>query len=333
MKTILKSITFMLLVAALVSCRSAGLGDQPAVPSQPAAQTQSAPDSGDTGTTNRNGGPAANSVPTARPTTPAVAALSSSLPAFDGLYWSNEVGVIPISETAVRVISGLSCEDLLSLLSAGEWLVTQQAEPQPDQAGMFSTLARMQKGDQVALIDVKGFVFSELTAEGDSAGAAQTFPGCSGTVQILQQQSLSASGVEQAEGSAMQYPFMGGCTTVDGQTQVRLFYEGPGDFRASLDFTVPAETGEYGAEESDISLSIQRSEKDYVQTFADLYASGMASVDGDEDQDGTEYYPMSEEAGVVRVTSTSPLAGEVVLTDMANDWGETQAFSAGWSCP
>lgn len=338
MKTFLKTILLILLAAVLVSCRSAAPGDKTTVTTQPGAQTQSAPTTGDTGTTAGNGGPAANAVPTARPTTPAVAALSASFPAFEGLYWTGEVNVTPVGETAVRLVSGLPCTDLLDLLSAGEWTVTEQAVPPPAQSGMFSTLARLEKGDQAALIDLKGYVFMELApvSEGEDAPLpddAEIFPGCSGTVQFLIQQAVTAEGVEQADGMAVQVPFAGGCTTVDGQTQARLFYEGPGDFRASVDFTVPAEIGEYSEDENDVSLSIQRSEKSYVQVFAEAYALGAFDGEGVEDLEGVEYYSMSEDSSVVRVTSTSPLAGEIVLTDYANDYGETQAFTAGWSCP
>lgn len=343
MKTIrkpyLKALALMLLAVALVSCRTAAPAVDPGAPTQP-AQAASTPGSGDTGTTGQNGtgGPAVDAVPTIRPTTPAVPALSASLPAFDGLYWSSEVSVMPISDTAVRIVSGLPCPDLLDLLAAGEWLVAEQAVPPPAQSGMFSTLARLEKSGQAALIDLKGYVFMELEpVSGDESAPlpenAEIFPGCSGTVQVLSEQPVSAEGVEQAEGTAVQYPFMGGCTTIDGDTQVKLYYEGPGDFRASVDFTVPAEVGEYSGEESDVSLSIQRSEKSYVGVFAEVYALGAFDGEGVEDLEGTEYYPMGEDTGMVRVTSVNPLAGEIVLNDYANDYGESQSFTAGWTCP
>ena len=338
-KSYLKTLSLTLLALALVSCRTASPAVDPGAPTQP-AQAQSTPSTGDSGTSGQNGtgGPAVDALPTVRPTTPAVAALSTDLPAFDGLYWSGEVSVMPISDTAVRIVSGLPCPDLLDLLAAGEWRIVEQAIPPTAQSGMFSTLARLEKSGQMALIDLKGYVFMEMEpVSGDEPAPlpedAEVFPGCSGTVQVLSTQPVSAEGVEQAEGAAVQYPFMGGCTTIDGDTQVKLYYEGPGDFRASVDFTVPAEVGEYSEEESDVSLSLSRSEKSYVGAFAEVYALGAFDGEGVEDLEGAEYYPMNEDTGTVRVTSTGPLAGEIVLGDYANDYGEAQSFTAGWTCP
>jgi hypothetical protein len=236
----------------------------------------------------------------------------------------------------VRLVSGMPCADLLDLLSAGEWQVTQQAVPAPDQIGLFALLALLEKGEQAALIELKDFAVAPLQIEGQPAPTpAPDDPlivGCVGTVQLLPLQQVSAAGEVQAEGPALQYPFGKGCQYFDQQVQVSLLYEGPGDLRASVEFTVPQRVGEYSVDESELSLRIVRSPRRYVEIFAQAYASSAASGEFQDLEQGVEFYPESDDVGRVVVHSVNPLAGEIILTDFFGE-SDTQTFQAGFLCP
>lgn len=281
----------------------------------------------------------AGQLPTPRPTTPAVAALSNHFPVFEGLYWTGEVGVTAAGENSARVMTGLPCSNLIDLLSAGEWRITERAVPDPSQGGMFSVMALLEKTDQVALVNLKDLSPVEIQMDGSPAPAqaAEGEPeitGCTGTIQVLPVVSLSAAGEQQAEGEAMVYPLNNGCINYGDGTEVSLLYEGPGDFRAAVTFTVPNETGEYDVYDTDFELQVTRLDKRYVALFAEAYAQasvGMEEEDEEEELLGPTFYPMSDEAGTVTVTSIHPLAGEINLIDFMGEM-DTQSLHTSFLC-
>jgi hypothetical protein len=276
-----------------------------------------------------------DAVPTRVPVTP-VEALAQDYPAFDGLYWTGELGVEPLGANAARLSAAMSCADLLDLLSSGEWRLVEQARPRPESAGMLPLMALMELGDRAAFVEIREAAPAQFSLDGEPLPepdpAEEPLTGCAGLVWVLPRLAVSAAGVEAAEGEALQYPLFGGCTVDGDAAQVRLFYEGPGDFRASVEFAIPAAVGEYATEDVEVSLAVQRSGKRLVETFSAMYARGMFNG-GDED-DSAEFYPTHEDSSRVVVRSARPLAGEIILTDYASETtGRSQSFRAPFQCP
>lgn len=327
-----------LLIAGLLLLAGCKSGGPAPVQTQPAASTGLPPaETVDSPPAGEDTAPGATPLPTLRPTSPAVEALSAGYPAFDGLYWTPEVAVTAMGQDAVSLMSGLPCSDVLGILSSGEWLVDQVAVPPDQMAGMASTLALLSRGERVLFADLKDLHTAPVLLEGEPTptpdpAADPPITGCVGALQPISVQQVSAQGSQQAEGQALQFPLLTGCTLYGDQVSASLFYEGPGDFRAWVSFTVPYAAGAHQADWETATLEFARSDQGYVDQFAAAYAGGSLTGEVGNEEESAEYYPMEESTGTVTLRSLDPLTGEVHFGDWMDDYGEMQTFQAGFQC-
>ena len=348
MKDILKIILLLFLILTLTACQG-GAAKPAAVASEGVTQSAQVaePGTGTSGNTtsgadpqnSTSGAPAAPSAsPTPRPTTPAVESRAAQYPVFEGLYWTKEVGVKMSGPTQAELLSPLSCDNLLSLLSSGEWRLVQHYPAPEQQRGMASTLALLARGDQLALVDLREMSLSASAETGETApeeaeadaSAAPAFPGCVGKIEIAPLQQITAEGVEQAQGEARVYPWSTGCQVVEGVVQLSLFYEGPQDLRALLSFSVPEQVGKFPINPEDASLTTFRSEMSMIEILALSYTQSPSGEMSSLEAQSVEFLPTGD-PGRVTVSAVAPLTGEIELHGWSSDQG-TQSLKAGFQC-
>lgn len=280
----------------------------------------------------------------ARPTLPAVEALSALMPSFDGLYWTSDLLVESHGASSLRVLAGMPCQQVLSLLSSSEWLLTKQVPANNQVNGMIPALALMERNGEFLFIKLKDIISGTPGASGTEQAAVDTTPtpdsgavatevlaGCQVNISRLVSQSYEAHGVEEAQGTALGYPLLMDCLVSDDDVTVSIFYEGSGDFRAFLQFDAPNKVGEYPLNSSGLSLNI------YHTPLSVMDFMGQTLSEGDDssmDSLGTTFGASSDNdnPGMVTVRSLDPLAGEVQFNGLVDESGNSQTFQAGFQC-
>lgn len=284
----------------------------------------------------------------ARPTLPAVEALSTLMPSFDGLYWTSDLLVERHGESSLRVLAGMPCSQVLPLLSSGEWLLTEQV-PANDQAnGMLPALALMERNGEFLFLKLKDIGGITPATPGVEQGTPTLTPdpgaiatpgtdllnnpaGCQVNISRIGLQPVEAHGVEEMQGTALGYPLLMDCLVTSDQVAVSMFYEGSGDFRAILQFNAPNTVGEYPLDTSGAGTSVDIFHA--PMNVMDFMSQLSTAVDSNSsDSLGTSYYGSSESSGTVNIRSNDPLTGDVQLDGLADESGNTQSFRAGFRC-
>ena len=278
----------------------------------------------------------------AGPALPALEALSALMPSFDGLYWTSDLLVETHGSSSLRVLAGMPCDQVLSLLSSGEWLLTKQVPANEQTNGMIPALALMERKDESLFLKLKDIVSGSPIASVTQQVAADPTPtldlgaaplevldGCQVNITRLVSQSIEAHGVEEAQGTALAYPLLMDCLVSPDGVTVSQFYEGSGDFRAFLQFDAPNTIGEYPINSLGLSLNI------YHTPMSVMDFMGQTGTEGDGssmDSLGTAFSAASDESGLVTVLSLDPLTGEVQLNNLRDESGNSQTFRAGFQC-
>lgn len=309
--------------------------------------TKPQPASGTASPTTAAVAPFESATPAPRPTLPPAQSLAALLPSFSGLYWTLDLMVQARGE-AVQVVAGLPCGQVIDLLSSGEWRLTKHVVPSGPAAALFPTLVLMELGDRAILLKVRDIGTGAPAAIGTdgapvptntptpSAATTSTLPaippGCQVSIEPLAAQQVEAHGVEEAQGQALGYPLPMGCMFMGDTITVNMFYEGPGDFRASLLFDVPNSTGEHLVSADGLSLNVFHDSMNVMDLFAQAYTGIGTDASENEPEEGTKFEPTVEYPGKVMIQSLDPLAGEIMLDGLADPDGKAQSFRAGFRC-
>lgn len=280
-----------------------------------------------------------------RATLPAVLALSTQMPAFDGLYFNSDLLVENHGENA-RILAGLPCGQLLALLSSGEWRLTNNIPLNPQFAGFIPGYALMERNGEYLLLKFKDLVPELQALPGEEQIGTSSPPtvvtsetvvsnipvGCQVTISMIVPQPIEAHGVEEVQGQALGYPLMKDCLITDDSFSVSMFYEASGDFRAMLQFEGSRVVGEQPVSFSELSLQVfhfPMSTLDFLEQYFSHY--NLEDTESIDDQ-GITYTAGTEAPGMVTITSLVPLAGEIQLDNMVDESGNLQTFKAAFNC-
>ncbi|HEX7567849.1 MAG TPA: hypothetical protein VF355_04725 [Anaerolineaceae bacterium] len=284
----------------------------------------------------------------ARPTLPAVEALSTLMPSFAGLYWTSDLLVERHGDSSLRVLAGMPCRQVLSLLSSGEWLLTKQIPANEQAQGMIPALALLERSGESLFLKLKDIAaVTPATPAADQGtptstpdpGAATTpgtdqlndQAGCQVNIARLVSQSFEAHGAQEAQGTALGYPLLMDCLVSSDGVTVSQLYEGSGDFRAFLQFDAPNMVGKYPLKTSGtaVHVNIFHTPMSVIDYMSQLFP---ADPNNSSDILGIDYYGSSDSSAMVNIRSIDPLAGDVQLDGLADESGNLQSFSAGFQC-
>jgi hypothetical protein len=286
---------------------------------------------------------ATGSLAISRPTLPSVEALSTLIPAFDGLYWSSDLLVEKHGDTTARVLAGMPCAQVLALLSSGDWLLTRQLPKNEQTGGTIPELALMERNGEFLFLKIRDIVSASSSASvgGQTPPAAQTpdlapssfdpnnISGCQILIAKIVPQSIEAHGTEELQGTALGYPLLMDCLYSTNDVTVSVFYEGAGDFRALLQFDTPNTIGEHPVSQNGLSLNVYRTPLNVME-----FMSLASTEEGNSSSDttNTTYDAGSDTPGKVTIQAVNPLTGEIQLDDLVDESGNPQTFKAGFQC-
>jgi len=281
--------------------------------------------------------------PTPRATLPAVPALSSQMPSFDGLYFTSDLLVESHGEN-IRILADLPCGQVIALLSSSQWLLTKDIPLDPKFAGFIPGFTLLERNGEYLLLKSREIVPEAPPMPGVEQAAtaiptAQATPGgidlnsligCQVTVAKIIPQPLEAHGVEEVQGLALGYQVVD-CLYTPKEIGVNMYYEGQGDFRANLMFQVPNAIGEQPVSLAGLSLQVLHHQSSVLEYVDQLYRN-WDPANSNPGSEGITFTAGSETPGTVTVRSLEPLAGEIQLDNLMDAAGNLQTFKAAFDC-
>lgn len=265
---------------------------------------------------------------------------SSSLP---GLYLTEDV-ILTEDEGSFRVGALMPCENLIAMLSSGEWRQIGQTSF-PSMAGEIHWLL-LERAEQRLFGKASGStIFPDVSEDNAGEGiegqpTAIPFETCSAELIPVTRQSITASGTFEAEGQAYLMP--NACAEVDGQADLSLMYEGPGQTKVWLQTRTPLTLGEHqldfgmmenfqlNAFQSDLSLF------DFFGFFFQMQAGGESEIPAEAEQvQAFNFFPSPDTfTGTVRIDNLEPFQGSFELHGLVEgDSGAAQDIQLSFECP
>lgn len=306
----------VLVAAAVIALACTTTPPQPTDPGQPTGQPSAQP----------SGAP----VPTGPLPTGAgdgvVDAASELLPpdaglALPGLYLpAGTVG--RGSDHYAFIQSPAACDELVAVLRAGEWTVTDQLSPPLPSSDPEAGVPEIPPIQWLTLRWADDMAVARVG--GDASGCVAQF-------WRLAHVPYTASGVFESAGEATQMQLL--CVAAEGEAQIGTIYVAPDGVVYSLGAQMPLEVGSHPLDEN-TEVSIGRSELDIADLSRGLFSGGL--VDGLDDDALSAFFPADLESGQwqgsINVTSIEPLTGEIVLEDLRDEAGRSQSLRSGFRC-
>jgi hypothetical protein len=327
-----------LLIAALLlaGCSPAGQAVSPS-----SSSTGAPGPSGSSGTPPAPG--AASGGASSRATLPAVPALATPLPSLDGLYFTPDL-LIENHGESLRVLAGFPCEEVVALLSSGQWRLVKDIPLDPKFAGYIPGYTLLERNGEYLLLKSRD-ILPQVPATPDPAQVATVTPtaqatpsgidlnsliGCQVNISKIVPQPFEAHGVEEVQGPALGYP-LGECLYTDKEIQVNMSYEGPGDFRLALKFQVPNALGEQPVSLGGLSVGVLHFSSSYLDYY-EQYLRNFDPANTTSENPGITFSAGSETPGTATVTSLVPFAGLIQLDSLLDENSNPQTFQASFDC-
>lgn len=275
----------------------------------------------------------------------------------DGFYTTEDIS-LSAGRGAWQAVGAMRCEDLLSMLAAGEWTMRGPVAI-PGLAGVVYH-AWLDRAEETYFVKASGSgpgLLDSLAPEANSAPppsptpttqaeapppgeAAPALPPsqyCTAVLQPVTRQPLRVSGAYHADAPAL--VTTSSCNAAESWALLTLFIEGEGELRSFLQFQVPAELGEHAVDAYDeaFSLAIWQSTETFegiLQRFAEETVRLMEEGEGEVEQGQEESAVIPGEAfhGVINVRSLAPFAGQARLEGLATAQGDNVEMTVGFEC-